>query len=171
MLQKVVSINQVLKAGFVPLLQLIMAILMKYKLDVENMTDDFFFGTRLFGIMAPVKNYLFCWHLNNKLGYDFRLSTDLELQKIKKGRHYFFSLYHCMEKNGFLNHYLYHNHCNGEYLLPEFRHMDFIWLMKDDLVDDHKFQIIVSLVKSVAGVQMVAELTNEKCKNKENLVF
>ncbi|MCY7420996.1 MAG: IPExxxVDY family protein [Chitinophagaceae bacterium] len=144
---------------------------MKLRLNQEAITDDFFEETRLLGIMAPIKNYQFCWQLNNLLGYNFRLSTDIEVQMMKKGRKYYFSLYHHVEKNSFLNHYIYHNHCNGEYLLPEFRHMDFLWLMKDDVVDDSKCMGLTTSIKSIAGVQLVAELTNEKIKNKGNLVF
>lgn len=144
---------------------------MKLRLDLNALTDDFFSDTRLLGIMAPIKNYQFCWQLNNLLGYNFRLNTDIELQMLKKGRPYFFSLYHHFEVNSFLNHYLYHNHCDGEYLLPEFRHMDFLWLMKGDVVDDIKCLSISASIKSITGVQMVAELTNEKIKNKEHLVF
>lgn len=144
---------------------------MKLRLDQDAMTDDFFTETRLLGIMAPIKNYQFCWQLNNLLGYNFRLSTDIEVEMMKKGRRYYFSLYHHVEKNSCLHHYIYHNHCNGEYLLPEFRHMDFLWLMKDDFVDDSKCLGISASIKSIAGVQLVAELTNEKIKNKGNLIF
>ncbi len=144
---------------------------MKLRLDLNALTDDFFSETRILGIMAPIKNYQFCWQLNNLLGYNFRLNTDLELKMGKQGRTYFFSLYHHIEENNVLNHYLYHNHCDGEYLLPEFKHMDFLWLMKGDYVDDLKCMGITASIKSINGVQMVAELTNEKIKNKEHLVF
>jgi hypothetical protein len=143
---------------------------MKLRLDNEAITDDFFTDTRLLGITAPVKNYKFCWELNNLLGYNFRLNTDIDKQLRKKSRQYFFSVYQHTEDN-FLNYYLYHNYCDGEYLLPEFKHMDFLWLMKGDYVDDEKLASIISSVKSMPCVQMVAELTNEKIKNKEHLVF
>lgn len=143
---------------------------MKLILDNEAITGDFFSDTRLLGIMAPVKNYQFCWQINNLLGYKFRLNTEIDKQLRKKNRQYFFSVYQ-HEENSFLKHYLFHNHCDGEYLLPEFRHMDYLWLMKGDDVDDFKCEIIIASIKSMAAVQLVAELTNEKIKNKEHLVF
>ena len=143
---------------------------MKLKLDNDAITDDFFTDTRLLGITASVKNYQFCWQLNNLLGYNFRLNTDIDKQLHKKSRQYFFSVYQHTE-NSFLNYYLYHNHCDGEYLLPGFKHMDFLWLMKGDEVDDSKCASIIGSVKSISSVQMVAELTNEKIKKKEHLVF
>ncbi|WP_018615994.1 IPExxxVDY family protein [Segetibacter koreensis] len=143
---------------------------MKLILDNDAIADDFFSDTRLIGIMAPVKNYQFCWQLNHLLGYNFRLNTEIDKQLRKKNRQYFFSVYQ-HEENSFLKYYLFHNHCDGEYLLPEFRHMDFLLLMKGDYVDDNKCSSIITVIKSIGCVQMVAELTNEKIKNKEHLVF
>lgn len=143
---------------------------MKLVLDNAALTDDFFTDTRLLGIIAPVKNYRFCWMLNNLLGFNFRLNITIDKKLMKKNRQYFFSVYQ-HDVNQFLKFYLFHNHCDGEYLLPEFKHMDFIWLMKGDYVDDESCRNILNTVKSLTEVQMVAELTNEKIKNKEHLVF
>jgi hypothetical protein len=143
---------------------------MKLKLDNDAITDDFFTETRLLGIIAPIRNYQFCWQLNNLLGYNFRLNTDIDKQLHRKSRQYFFSVYQHHE-DSFLSYYLYHNHCDGEYLLPEFKHMDFLWLMKGDYVEDIKCASIVASVKSITSVQMVAELSYDKIKNKEHLVF
>lgn len=143
---------------------------MKLILDNEALADDFFSDTRLIGIMAPIKNYQFCWQLNNLLGFNFRLNTEIDKQLRKKNRQYFFSVYQ-HEENNFLKYYLFHNHCDGEYLLPEFKHLDFLLLIKGDNVDDNKCSSLIALIKSITAVQMVAELTNEKIKNKEHLVF
>lgn len=143
----------------------------KLRLNIEELNEDFFEDTRLLGITAPLKSYQFCWHMNNLLGYHFRLNTDIEIHLRKKERSYFFSVYQSSEPNSFLNHYVYHNQYDGEYLLPEFRHMDFLWLMKGDLVDDEKCAWIKQTINSVNGVQLVVELTNEQIRNKGNMVF
>jgi hypothetical protein len=49
--------------------------------------------------------------------------------------------------------------------------MDFLWLMKGDSVDDEKCDWIKQSVRSITGVQLVAELTNEQIRNKGNMVF
>lgn len=144
---------------------------MKLRLNVDVLNDDFFEDTRLLGITAPVKSYQFCLQLNNLLGFHFRLNPEIEIRVRKKERDYFFSIYQSKEPNSFLTHYLYHNQFDGEYLLPEFKHMDFLWLMRGDLVDDEKCNWIKSAVKNLAGVQLVAELTNEQIKNKGNMIL
>ena len=144
---------------------------MKLKLDVDSLNDNFFEDTRILGIIAPIKNYQLCWQMNNLLGFQFRLNADLEVHLRKKNRNYYFSIYESLEPNSCLIHYIYHNQFDGEYLLPEFKHMDFLWLMKGDIVDDEKCNWIKQAVKTINGIQLVTELTNEQVKNKGNMVF
>ncbi|TAF55390.1 MAG: IPExxxVDY family protein [Sphingobacteriia bacterium] len=144
---------------------------MKLRLDQDGITEEFFEDTRLLGITASVKNYQFCMLLNRNMGYDFRLNPEIEIEMRKKGRKYFFSIYQYQEPTSQLVHYLYHNHYEGEYLLPEFKHMDFLWLMKHDWVDDEKCEWITQVVRQMNGVQLVAELTHEQIRNKGNMIF
>ncbi len=143
----------------------------KLVLDNRELTEMFFLDTRVLGIMAPVKDYQFCWFINTSTGLDFRLNPELEIKLIRKKRDYFFSLYEYNEPNKFLSHYIYKNHFDGEYLLPEFKHLDFLWLMKGDEVSDEAMQETVQTIRSIPQVQLVAELTIDKISNKENLVF
>lgn len=144
---------------------------MKFILDNKDLTDGFFEESKLLGIMAPIKDYLFCWQVNSLLGVDFRINNELEIQLKKKGRNYFFPLYEYAQPSTCLMHYLYNNQHDGEYLLPEFKHLDFLWLLKDDHVPDQYVSDLIYSLKSINGVQLVVELTNEKIKNKEHLVF
>jgi hypothetical protein len=143
----------------------------KLLLNNQDLTDDFFEDTRLLGVMAPIKDYQFCWQLNNSMGLDFRINNEIEIQLNKKNRQYFFSVYEFLEPTGSLGHYVYKNQFDGEYLLPEFKHLDFLWLMKGDVVPDETLNQVITSIRSIPGVQLVTELTNEKIRNKEHLVF
>ena len=144
---------------------------MKLVLDNKNLAEDFFEDTRLLGIMAPIKDYQLCWHLNNLMAMDFRINNEIEIQLSKKDRNYFFAVYEFSEPTGSLSHYLYNNRFDGEYLLPEFKHLDFLWLMKGDIVNEDSLHQTINEIKEISGVQLVLELTNEKTRNKEHLVF
>ena len=144
---------------------------MKLVLDSKDLADGFFEDTRLLGIMAPMKDYLFCWQLNQLLGVDFRINNEIEIQLNKKNRNYFFAVYEFPEPHTSLVHYLYNNQFDGEYLLPELKHLDFLWLLKGDVVTDVSLELLIHSIRSISGVQLVVELTNEKIKNKEHLVF
>jgi hypothetical protein len=144
---------------------------MKLKLNIDDLTGEFFEGTRLLGVVAPIKDYQFCWQLNNRLRFDFRINNDIEIQLTKKQRKYFFGVYEYSEANNSLQHFLYNNQFDGEYLLPEFKHLDFLWLLKGDMVTDEKLKDLISSVKSIPGVQLVMELVHDKIRNKGHLIF
>src|SRR6187200_2481809 len=144
---------------------------MKLILDAKGLTDCFFEETKLLGIMAPIKDYQFCWQINNLMGVDFRINNDIEIQLTKKQRNYFFAVYEYAEERTSLTHYLYNNQFDGEYLLPEFKHLDFLWLMKGDVISDETVQAMLQSVRQIAGVQLVSEMTNEKIRNKQHLIF
>jgi hypothetical protein len=143
----------------------------RLSLNNHDLAEEFFEDTRLLGIMAPVKDYQFCWHINNILGMDFRINHDIEIQLKRKSRNYFFTVFEYCEPTGSLAYFVYNNQFEGEYLLPEFKHFDFLWLMKGDIVSNELLQQTINLIKNINSVQLVAELTNEKIKNKEHLVF
>ena len=144
---------------------------MKLRLDNEEMLSDFFEDTRLLGIVAPLEQYRFCWQLNHLLNFDFRINNQIEIQLNKKDRKYFFPIYQYGQQAGTIQHYLYSNQDDGEYLLPEFRHLDFLWLMKDDVMKDEELNNFIAIIKTIPVVQLVTELTNEKIKHKQHLVF
>ena len=58
----------------------------KLVLNNKELTEEFFSDTRLLGVMAPIKDYQFCWHLNNNIGLDFRINNDIEIKLLKKKR-------------------------------------------------------------------------------------
>ena len=144
---------------------------MKLKLTIDDLTGEFFEDTRLLGIVAPVKDYQFCWQLNNRLRFDFRINNDIEIQLTKKQRKYFFSVYEYRESGNSLCHFLYNNQFDGEYLLPEFKHLDFLWLLKGDLVSDDKLKELMNSIKTITPVQLAMELAHDKIKNKGHLIF
>jgi hypothetical protein len=144
---------------------------MKLKLDLGEMTEEFFEGTRLVGLVAPVRNYQFCWLLNRHLRFDFRINNDIEIQLTRRQRKYFFGVYEYRENGNALFHFLYNNQFDGEYLLPEFKHLDYLWLLKGDVVADDRLQDLMNSIRTVPGVQLVMELVSDKIKNKGHLIF
>lgn len=144
---------------------------MKMKLNIDVLAEDFFHDTRLMGIVAPIKDYQLCWHLNHSLNFDFRNNNDIEIQLTKKNRDYYFAVFQYNEPSATLEHYLYNNHFDGEYLLPESRHLDFLYLLKGDTVTDNALNDLIHTIKQVGGVQMVMELSLEKIKSRANLIF
>jgi len=144
---------------------------MKLKIDNEALAEEFFEDSLLLGIVAPVKDYQFSWQLNQVLGFSFRVNNDIEIQLTRKQRKYFFAIYEYAVPSITLVHYLYNNQFDGEYLLPEFKHLDFLWLIKGDIVAADDLSALIQAIRALPGVQLVTEMTNEKIKNKQHLIF
>lgn len=144
---------------------------MKLKIDNDTLVEEFFYCTRLLGIVAPMKDYQFSWMVNQYMGFNFRINHNLEIQLRKKERNYFFSIFEFRSPSCTTQHFLYNNQFDGEYLLPEFKHLDFLWLVKeeDDLIED--VSAIQRWLKVLPGVQLVVEMTNEKIRNKQHLIL
>ena len=144
---------------------------MKLTLDLDELADGIFRDSRLIGIVAPVKDYQICWQFNQLMGFDFRNNSEIEIQLNKKNRTYYFSVFEYREPNSSLVHYLYNNEFDGEYLLPEFRHLDFLWLMKGDEMKEEVFRSIMATIREINGVQLVSELSYGQIRNKGHLIF
>jgi hypothetical protein len=144
---------------------------MKLKLDLDELAEDFFRESRLVGIVAPIKDYQLCWQLNQMLTIDFRNNNDIEIQLKRKKRDYYFAVFQYNEPNNALVHYLYNNQFDGEYLLPEFRHLDFLYLLKGDTVADTFVFQLMETIKKINGVQLVMELAHDKIRNKGHMIF
>ena len=144
---------------------------MKLKIDTETLIDDFFESTCLLGIVAPVKDYQFSWHTNQALGYHFKINHSLEIQLRKKERNYFFSIYEYVVPGSTMVHYLYNNEDDGEYLLPEFKHLDYLWLAKGEEMEKDEVNVLIQSLRLLPAVQLVTEMTNEKIKNKQFLIL
>ena len=143
----------------------------RFQLDMEEMTGEFFDNARLLGIVTHLNDYHLCWSVNQVLRFRFRMNNDIEIQLTKRQRKYYFPIYEYCEPHSSLKHYIYNNHHDGEFLLPEFRHLDFLWLLKGDLTEDENISDLISSLKFIVGVQLVVELTNEKILNKEHLIL
>lgn len=148
-----------------------MAATHKLKIDNDALAEGFFADVSLLGIVASKKDYQFSWQLNQLLGLSFRLNNDLEIQLTKKKRIYYFAVYEYSVPAVTITHYLYNNQFDGEYLLPEFKHLDFLWLIKGENITSGDINQLVRSIRSLPGVQLVNEMTNEKIKNKQHLIF
>ena len=144
---------------------------MKLKIDNDALAEEFFEDSRLLGIVAPVKDYQFSWQLNQVLGFNFRVNNGLEIKLTKKERIYFFAVYEYQVPAITLCHYLYNNQFDGEYLLPEFKHLDFLWMIKGDSIHEDELKGLITSIRSIPGVQLISEMTHEKIKNKQHLIF
>jgi hypothetical protein len=144
---------------------------MKLKIDNEAIAEEFLENSVVLGVVASVNDYTFCWKLNQEMGFDFKVNNEHEIQLNKKSRNYFFSVYEYAIPATSLVHIIYNNQYDGEYLLPEFKHLDYIWLIQGEILPQEEIKTLVQAVKSLSGVQMVLEIPIDQIKHKEHLIL
>jgi len=142
---------------------------MKLRLDDDKMSDNFFEDTRILGIACTLKNYQFCWHIEQTMLIDFQTSADLQIPMEKNKRSYSFTVYEFVDPISSKEHFLYSNKHEGEFLLPELQHLDFIWLVRDPFHNDEQLSLMQQQIRTIPGVQMVTEVPHDKIKSKDNL--
>jgi hypothetical protein len=144
---------------------------LKLKLDQEQLVEDFFESTHLIGIMSTARDYQVCWQINKQLFYDFRVNNSLEITLTKKHRSFHFTVFEFLEPTNSVSHYLYNNHCQAEFLLPELKNMDYVWMIKGDYYQSQDVKKLIEQLRGVAVVQLVSLLDIREIRNKMNLIF
>ena len=143
---------------------------MKLKLNDDEMSDNFFEGTRILGIASTLKNYQLCFHIEKNLQIDFRTSADLQIPLEKNKRTYSFTVYEFVQHAIATEHFLYSNKNDGESFLPELQHLDFIWLLKGSFFEnDEEFTKLQRQLRDITGIQLVTEVSHDKIKSRDNL--
>jgi hypothetical protein len=143
---------------------------MKLKLNDDEMSDNFFEGTRILGIASTLKNYQLCFHIEKNLQIDFRTSADLQIPLEKNKRSYSFTVYEFVQPAIATEHFLYSNKNDGESFLPELQHLDFIWLLKGGFYEnDEEFTKLQRQLRDITGIQLVTEVSHDKIKSRDNL--
>jgi hypothetical protein len=143
---------------------------MKHRLNIEQISDNFFEGTRILGIVTTLKNYQLCYHIEKSLQIDFQTSKDLQIPLEKNKRSYSFTVYEFYQSSLAVEHFLYSNKNDGEPFLPELPHLDFIWLLKGDYYANEENLITLhQQLKIINGIQLVTEVPQEKIKSRNNL--
>ncbi|WP_217602771.1 IPExxxVDY family protein [Chitinophaga sp. GbtcB8] len=144
---------------------------LKLKLDQDQLVEDFFDCTHLVGIVSAARDYQLCWQLNNQLFYHFRVNNSLEIKLTKHQRAFYFTVFEFQEPTKSVSHYLYNNHCKAEFLLPELKNIDYLWLIKGDYYQLQDVKRLTEELRRVELVQLVSLLDLKDIKNKVNLIF
>jgi hypothetical protein len=143
----------------------------KLIIDNDLIAEEYFADARLVGIQCPLEPHRLAWHINQLFLYDFRYQSGSEVLLTKKGRPLRYAVYQYEEKHLQITHLIYANQYDGEYLLPELKHFDYIWLLKGEQLYDNWIKLLLHEIKKIDHAQMVMELSSDKIKNKTRLVL
>lgn len=143
----------------------------KLFLDNDLIAEEYFANAQLLGIQCPVEPHKFVWLINQHFGFDFRYQSGTEILLEKKGRKFYFPVFGFDELHLSVQHLIYTNQFDGEYLLPELKFTDFLWLVRSDANDFSFMQLLAQEMRGIGAVQLVSTLSNDKIKNKQHLIL
>lgn len=143
----------------------------KLVINNDEIAEEFFEDARLLGIQCPQEPHRMVWLINRRFGYKFRYQAGSEILLTKKARKFSFPVFASDETNFALTHFIYANQHEGEYLLSELKHFDFLWLIKGDHPNNQLISLLQTELKNLESVQLVMELNSDKIVNKKNLVL
>ena len=147
----------------------------KLVLDMDKMRDGFFEETAMIGIASVQPGYRFCWLLNDHFDINFGRDPEqknISLQKKdkqKKDVAYNFPIYQYDLPNSTHKYLLYKLKDGSESLLPETKHMDYLWLIQTGDSEQDAMHIVNEL-KNIPDVQLAQILFPEQLKNLTNLL-
>lgn len=142
----------------------------KFVLDTAAMQEDFFADTALIGIVSSLPIYRFCWLLNQSMGLDFKRSPDLDPIVEANSQEIYFSIYqYCLPATS-NRQSIYKLKSGNEVLLPEIKHLDYLWLIEssDAANDAQKF---METLRNMADIQLAQILSPDKLKNLNHLLI
>lgn len=140
-------------------------------IDNDQIAAEYFADARLVGLQCSLEPHQLAWYINRQFMFDFRYQCGSEILVTKKGRSLRYPVFLYREPHLQLTHYIYANQCDGEYLMVQLRHFDFLWLLKGDQHEDASVGILLNELKRLEQVQVVTELASDKIKDKTQLVL
>ena len=134
---------------------------LKYELDLDFI---------LIAITSSLKDYRLCHFINKFAGLNLAKTDDHEVWVSPVGRA-FFSRYAGFSEITDTEYYLLANKgAEGGFLIPEMRHSDYFLLVKN-FIDDEDLEALQENIACIAEVVVATEISPQKLKSKENLIF
>lgn len=139
----------------------------KFTLDTGDDDEPDFL---LIGICSHAKAYRLCWSLNQEMPLKLvNMGQPIVINNPRKKTATSFEVYNCSDEESRINYYLICNKSGDGYLLPEFKHVDYLLMLKENIYVN--LGDIVAKVKRSDQVLTAFGINPEDIKSIENLLF
>lgn len=136
----------------------------KHYLDNE-FEEDFV----LFGVVSSERPHRLAWLLNSGMHCGFERKDDI-LFYSKEQLESYFPRYDYSDDINRLQYHLLGNKDEGQCLLPELKHVDYILMIKG-AIEYFKPEKFIATVKTLESVQLITPLNSSILKSKHNLII
>ena len=135
---------------------------LKYELDLDFV---------LIAITSSLRDYRLCYFINKVTGLKLQKMTDYEIGMPPPVGSASFSLYANVDETDDTEYYVLANRgVEGGMLVPEMRHSDYFLIIKN-FIDEEDLTELLDRIAAIAEVVSANEISPQKLKSKENLIF
>ncbi|AFD08412.1 hypothetical protein D3C87_1654920 [compost metagenome] len=130
---------------------------------------SFDYDFTLIGIIAPARDYRFCWFFNKELFFNL-VKTDEIILTNKLNQEVYFSKYHQFFEEGEQDFYVLANKGSEGYLVPERKEVDFFLLIHNMNYKADK-ETLLSRINKMSITQTAFFIDANQLKSRDNLLF
>ncbi|PPL01946.1 IPExxxVDY family protein [Parapedobacter indicus] len=135
---------------------------LKYELDLDFV---------LIAITCSLKDYRLCYFINKVSGLRLSKIEDHEIWMPPPVEKAYFSRYADFPEISETEYYLLANRAaDGGFLISEMRHSDYFLLIRN-FIDDEDLMALQNHIADIPDVVVASEISPQKLKSKENLIF
>jgi hypothetical protein len=136
----------------------------------RNVIDAIEFNFQVWGINSNMEDYRLCWHFNEKLKWEMKRIKDIRFYSPKIKDHMHFNAYKYQQKIDRYTVELLQNKNGGNYLIPEMKNFDFLFIFQgeDDYFDTDGFS---KSLTNITGIQSVIPVNVNSLKSRYNLLL
>ncbi len=134
----------------------------KLVLNQSAMIDDFFENVEMLSLLSAYEPYHLAWHLNRSFPVDFVRDDTRDIQH---GGHTYIA-YRYIDEINHIEHTLFATRNKTNYILPELKRIDFIWMIQGGHLVAHFIRDIPVLIKKISGVSDCRKILHENISNR-----
>ena len=125
----------------------------------------------LIAITSSLRDYRLCYFINKATGLELHKMADYEIGVPPPVEMASFSRYADIDDANETEYYLLANRgAEGGVLVPEMRHSDYFLLIRN-FIDEEDLTELLDRIIAIADVVAASEISPQKLKSKENLIF
>ncbi|HQW46314.1 MAG: IPExxxVDY family protein [Bacteroidetes bacterium] len=136
-------------------------------LDNSDLEDEFFEDVRLIGIVSASEYYQLISYINQRLAFSFVRNHELEIQI----QQHFFPVFEYKDEEKLIEHYIFCNRRKTNYMMPDAKNIDFIWLLKGNFQYQEKIQQLPVFLKKVEGIDFCFDIVSDSLKMRQLLII
>jgi len=137
---------------------------------VRKIQADFNSDYILIGVASSLREYKFCFHLNQLLSISLTKQPDLFFETTDRTRQSSFSVFSTANPDLKNNYRVFANKSTGEFLLPEAASYDFLVQVLGKYSEAEAEQLVAG-IKQFPGSLICAAIPPRKIKNPERLIY